>query len=189
MNGFSIRLTHKITAIGIVGLVGVILVSGMHIYGESAMVVYRNAAEAARSISELNSKIAVELLEGRRAEKDFLLRNDPKKVDSQIQISKAVVADIETLRGKMAAESKPELVSRIDTMTASLKRYQSNFVSVVEQKQRLGLDEKAGLEGRLRTSVHDIETMVDQLHEKALANIMLMMRRHEKDFMLRRDVK
>ncbi len=183
LNGFSLRLAHKITAIGIVGVAGVILVGGMHMYGESATAVYRDAAESARTIFELNSKIEVELLEGRRAEKDFLLRNDPKKAESQIEISNSVVADIGTLR------EKQDLARQIEAMTTSLKQYQAHFAAVVEQKRQLGLDEKSGLEGRLRSSVHDIESRVDQLHESAFVITMLMMRRHEKDFMLRRDAK
>ena len=189
MNGFSLRLTHKITAIGIIGVAGVILVGGMHMYGESAMAVYRHAAESARTIFELNKKIEVELLEGRRAEKDFLLRNDTKKAESQVEISKSVAADIQTLRSKIAAMGQPELARQIDGMSASLKQYQVHFAAVVEQKVRLGLDEKSGLESRLRASVHDIEAVTDQLREPALAATMLMMRRHEKDFMLRRDPK
>ena len=74
-------------------------------------------------------------------------------------------------------------------MRTSLEQYQAHFVAVVELKRQLGLDEKSGLEGRLRTSVHDIESRIDQLHESALLITMLMMRRHEKDFMLRRDAK
>ena len=31
--------------------------------------------------------------------------------------------------------------------------------------RELGLDEKSGLEGRLRNSVHDIESQVDRLHD------------------------
>lgn len=34
INGLSLRLTHKIAAIGIVGVAGVILVGGTHLYGE-----------------------------------------------------------------------------------------------------------------------------------------------------------
>jgi len=189
LNGFSLRLAHKITAIGIVGVAGVILVGGMHMYGESATAVYRDAAESARTIFELNSKIEVELLEGRRAEKDFLLRNDPKKAESQIEISNSVVADIGTLREKVVAVGKQDLARQIEAMSTSLKQYQAHFAAVVEQKRQLGLDEKSGLEGRLRSSVHDIESRVDQLHESAFVITMLMMRRHEKDFMLRRDAK
>jgi methyl-accepting chemotaxis protein len=189
MSSLSLRLTHKITAIGVIGVVGVILIGGIHLYGEAATAVYRDAAENARAIFELNSKVEIELLEGRRAEKDFLLRNDPAKAGSQIEIAKSVAADIDALHGKIVAIGKPDLAGNIETMSASLKQYQAHFAAVVEQKQRLGLNETAGLEGRLRTSVHEIEARVDQLHESALLITMLMMRRHEKDFMLRRDAK
>jgi methyl-accepting chemotaxis protein len=165
MRGLSLRLTHKITAIGIIGVIGVALVGGIHLYGESTSTVYRSAAENARAISELNSKIAIELLEGRRAEKDFLLRNDPNKAESQVEISKSVVANIDALRGKVAAIGKTDLVRQIETMSTSLKQYQSHFLAVVEQKRQLGLDEKAGLEGRLRTSVHAIESQITELHQ------------------------
>jgi len=189
MNRISIRLTHKILAIGVVGLLGVILVGGIHFYGENILDSYRAAAERARAISELNGKIEVELLEGRRAEKDFLLRNDAKKAENQIEIGKAVSADIAALHDRVAAVGKPDLAARIEDMRASLQQYQEHFATVVEQKQKLGLNEEAGLEGRLRGSVHAIEAKVDQLHEPALLVTMLMMRRHEKDFMLRRDAK
>src|SRR5262249_60906451 len=120
MRSLSLRLTHKITAIGVIGVAGVVLIGGIHLYGERAVAVYREAAETARTIAELNSKIEVELLEGRRAEKDFLLRNDARKADTQMQIAGGVAANIETLRGKVAAIGKPELVRQIEAMNASL---------------------------------------------------------------------
>jgi methyl-accepting chemotaxis protein len=179
------RLVHKITGIGIIGLAGVLLTGGIHWYGEAATAVHRDASENARSIFDLNRKIEIEMLESRRAEKDFLLRGDLKKADRQVQIGKSVAADIDALRGKILAAGKPDLARKVEDVSGSLKKYQSHFLAVVQQKQQLGLDENAGLEGRLRTSVHEIESRVDQLHESGLMVIMLMMRRHEKDFMLR----
>ncbi len=189
MMRLSLRLTHKITAIGVIGVIGVVLIGGIHLYGERAMGLSRAAAEEARNVFELNNAIAVELLEARRAEKDFLLRSDGAKAQRQAEIGRQVALDIETLRGRIAALGKPELAARIDAMNASLKTYQARFAAVVEQRQRLGLDEKSGLEGRLRASVHGIESEVDQLQSSSLKVIMLMMRRHEKDFMLRRDAR
>jgi methyl-accepting chemotaxis protein len=189
MRSFSLRLTHKITAIGVIGVVGVVLIGGIHLYGERAMSVYRDAADNARTISELNNTIEIELLEGRRAEKDFLLRSDAARAQRQTEISKQAALDIDKLRGRIAAVGKSELAAKIDAMNAALKTYQTRFAAVVEERQRLGLDENSGLEGRLRTSVHDIEAKVDQLHDASLKVVMLMMRRHEKDFMLRRDAK
>ena len=37
MRSLSLRLTHKITAIGVIGLIGVLLVGGIHLYGENAV--------------------------------------------------------------------------------------------------------------------------------------------------------
>ena len=170
MRIFPLRLTHKITAIGVIGVVGVVLIGSIHLYGERAMGVYRDAAENARTIHELNSRIAIELLEGRRAEKDFLLRSDAGKAQRQIEIGKKVAVDIEQLRDRIAAIGKPDLAQEIDAMTASLKTYQARFAAVVEERQRLGLDENSGLEGRLRASVHEIESKVDQLHDSATPN-------------------
>src|SRR3954452_6040335 len=102
MNIFSLRLVHKITGIGIIGLAGVLLTGGIHWYGEAATAVHRDASENARSIFDLNRKIEIEMLESRRAEKDFLLRGDLKKADRQVQIGKSVAADIDALRGKFS---------------------------------------------------------------------------------------
>src|SRR5258708_4176196 len=189
MRSLSLRLTHKITAIGVIGLMGIVLVGGIHLYGENAGAGDRSAAESARSGTELNPQIEVELLEGPRAEKDFLLRHDARKADRQIENNKAVAADIDKLHDKVTAIGKPDLARQIEAMQASLKKYQANFIAVVEQKRELGLDEKSGLEGRLRNSVHDIEARVETLHEQSLLITMLTMRRHEKDFMLRRDAR
>jgi len=189
MSFFSLRLTHKITAIGIIGVAGVVLTGGIHVYGESATAVYREAAENARGIFELSNRIQIDLLESRRAEKDFLLRNEVKKIDVQIETSKSANGSIEALHGKLIANGKPDLAAKVDEINAGLKQYQALFSTVVEGKRKLGLDEKSGLEGQLRKSVHEIEAQVNQLHQPGLLVTMLMMRRHEKDFILRRDRK
>jgi methyl-accepting chemotaxis protein len=190
MSGFSLRLTHKITAIGVIGVIGVVLVGSLHLYGESAVAVYRAAAENARAISELNRKVEIELLESRRAEKTFLLRNDPENAaDLHIEIGNSLAADIHTLHEKIAALGKSDMARRIEAMSASLKQYQMHFASVVQQNRKLGLDERSGLEKQLRISVHEMEAKIAELHEPALLIGMLMMRRHENDFMLRRDRK
>src|SRR5690349_14995789 len=161
----------------------------MHMYAEAEIARYREAAERARTIFELSSKIEIELLEARRAEKDFLLRNDQKMAEANERIGRAAAADINTLQQSLQRAGRSDLAHQVEAMSGALRRYQSHFASVAEEKTRLGLDEKSGLEGRLRNSVHDIEAKVNQLQQLELGFTMLMMRRHEKDFMLRRDAK
>ncbi len=59
------------------------------------------------------------------------------------------------------------------------------FLTVVKIHQTLGLDENKGLLGGLRTAVHAVEATLDQEHKIILLHSMLMMRRHEKDFLAR----
>ena len=68
MNGFSIRLTHRIMAIGVVGLLGLLAVGAIYEVGSWSQESSRSTAEAARTISNLNSKLATDMLEARRAE-------------------------------------------------------------------------------------------------------------------------
>jgi methyl-accepting chemotaxis protein len=190
MRGFSLRLTHKITAIGVIGVIGVVLVGSLHLYGESAVAVNRAAAENARAISELNRKVEIELLESRRAEKNFLLRNDAENsADLHIEIGNSLAADLHTMHEKIAALGKSDMARRIEVMSASLKQYQAHFASVVQQNRKLGLDETSGLENQLRASVRELEAKIAELREPTLLTGLLAMRRHENDFMLQRDRK
>ncbi|MBL4775826.1 MAG: methyl-accepting chemotaxis protein [Mariprofundus sp.] len=53
------------------------------------------------------------------------------------------------------------------------------------QKEKLGLTPKLGLRGELRDAVHKVERQLKILKNDRLMVSMLMLRRHEKDFMLR----
>ncbi|WP_407936783.1 HAMP domain-containing protein [Jiella pelagia] len=55
--------------------------------------------------------------------------------------------------------------------------------------QALGLDETSGYQGALRAAVHSLEETLNKLGDPELQVMMLMLRRHEKDFMLRGDPK
>jgi len=57
----------------------------------------------------------------------------------------------------------------------------------VGQQGKVGYDSKSGLYGALRASVHSVEEKLTDTPE--LRASILMLRRHEKDFMLRRDMK
>ena len=59
------------------------------------------------------------------------------------------------------------------------------IVGLIEQRGFID----TGLEGRFRDAVHDIETRLREIDDPRLTSAMLMLRRHEKDFMLRRDEK
>src|SRR5262249_10880127 len=141
------------------------------------------------TMATLNDGLATKMLEARRAEKDFLLRNDVKYADRVRELGEQVESDFEKLGKQSEDAGLSDLSTQIETARAGFKSYVSHFMTIADAKRRLGLDENSGLEGALRGSVHAIETKLGEVNEPTLVIKMLMMRRHEKDFMLRRDPK
>lgn len=69
-------------------------------------------------------------------------------------------------------------IEKVDSNLAGFKR-------IVELRKKKGLTPDAGLQGALRTSVHAIEKTINDQGLAELSVIMLMCRRHEKDYQLR----
>jgi len=191
MSGQRLRimLTHKIAAIGGIGLLGVSLVGGIYFVETHIQSKYLLAADRTSAMATLNDGLAIKLLEARRSEKNFLLRNDPKEIDRLRELEGLIVRDFEKLRTQSEEASLNDLSRQVETARDGFKKYVAHFVTLADAKRQLGLDENSGLEGALRGSVHAIETKLGEVDEPTLVIKMLMMRRHEKDFMLRRDPK
>jgi methyl-accepting chemotaxis protein len=191
MSGQRLRimLTHKIAAIGGIGLLGVSLVGGIYFVETHIQSKYLLAADRTSAMATLNDGLAIKLLEARRSEKNFLLRNDPKEIDRLRELEGLIVRDFEKLRTQSEEAGLNDLSRQVETARDGFKKYVAHFVTLADAKRQLGLDENSGLEGALRGSVHAIETKLGEVDEPTLVIKMLMMRRHEKDFMLRRDPK
>src|ERR1700755_2825622 len=84
---FQLRLTHKIAAIGFVGVVGLAAVGLIYQQGTWAQDGVRKVAEDARAILGLTKRISIEMLEARRDEKNFLLRKQESYVKHHAQLS------------------------------------------------------------------------------------------------------
>ena len=189
MSGFSIRLTHKIMAIGIVGLIGLVAFGAIYQFGSWSQDASRIVASEGRAISDLNTQIAIKMLEARRAEKDFQLRRDESYVKRHADSSAAIDRDLGKLKSMVRAAGFVTILGKIETVQGGFANYVKNFAGLAQAEIKLGLNEKLGLTGSLRAAVHDIETRLKDFDDPRLTSAMLMLRRHEKDFMLRRDEK
>ncbi|WP_297021122.1 methyl-accepting chemotaxis protein [Thalassospira sp.] len=150
----------------------------------------RQSAEAVAETALENKIIAdgisKDFLNARRREKDFLLRMDEKYVEQHAD----VVADVNTGLGRL--EDAPTLEAydaELAEIISSFANYSAKFATVVELQREIGLNEEDGLLGRLRSSVHNVEEALGKYNADNLTVIMLMMRRHEKDFLARLDPK
>src|SRR5882762_7692694 len=84
-----VRITHKIAAIGAIGFGGLALVGAIYLTGDTTQERYRVIAADAIALSDRVDRLSRELLESRRAEKDFLLRSDEKYAQRHAELAKS----------------------------------------------------------------------------------------------------
>jgi methyl-accepting chemotaxis protein len=189
MSGISFRLTHKIMAIGLVGILGLVSFGLIYLSGSRSQDMSRSVADSARAVADLNHKLAVDMLEVRRAEKDFQLRRDEAYAKRQAELSSVILGELDQLRKLTHASGFSALAEKVDLVAKGFGNYAKEFTALKQAEVNLGLNETLGLSGELRNAVHGIETDLKQADNPKLTSGMLMLRRHEKDFMLRRDSK
>ena len=114
--------------------------------------------------------------------KDFLLRNDSADVDRHAETLRAITLRVDRLSRQAPDEA---MDAEVQNFRDNLKRYQAITRQLVDSKIKLGLNEEQGLLGSLRQAIHDVEHVLARHDEIRLAHSMLMMRRHEKDFLAR----
>ncbi|MEN3288065.1 MAG: methyl-accepting chemotaxis protein [Bradyrhizobium sp.] len=189
MISLSLRLTHKIMAIALMGLLALLAFGAIYLIGSGSQARSRAVAADIRAIADLNRKLASDMLDARRAEKDFQLRRDQAYARRHAEISRDIGRELAELRGMARVGGHAVLADKVDTVANGFANYDKAFVALEQAEVRLGLNETLGLSGSLRNAVHEIEAKLKDADDPKLTSGMLMMRRHEKDFMLRRDAK
>ncbi|KJC36763.1 chemotaxis protein [Bradyrhizobium sp. LTSP849] len=189
MSGLSIRLTHKVMAIGLFGLVGLVAFGAIYEIGSLSQDASRNVANRARAIADLNNQLSIRMLEARRNEKNFQQRRNESYAKAHAELIGPINRDFDEVERLMSAGGMSALSDKTKQAQEGFRRYATDFSALVAAETKLGLNETLGLSGSLRGAVHDIEAKLKELDNPRLTSWMLTMRRHEKDFMLRRDPK
>lgn len=172
----SIKNKHFIIiALVILGLVGLCITA------LSMLSSVQQLSDSRRQLDQLN----INMLQLRRHEKDFLMRKDDKYISRFQNTQEEAQLTARELTNSLSKVS-------IDTSSAStigplLEQYAQRFAAITSSLQALGLDHKSGLQGELRQAVHKVESLINNHNELLVP--MLSLRRHEKDFIMRKDEK
>ncbi|MEQ9328434.1 MAG: methyl-accepting chemotaxis protein [Rhodospirillales bacterium] len=173
------KKTGLISLIAIIGF-GVIFAGsyGLPVYEKGVQAEFETAEEALLITKELS----IQFLLARRSEKDFLLRLDDRYAERHAKVGEEVRRLLDLLGANV-----PGQATDISAFVDGYSKYDIQFRKVVETWRTIGFDEEKGLMGRLRASVHKVEERLNALGADKVKVTLLMMRRHEKDFMLRID--
>ncbi|GAB5388041.1 MAG: HAMP domain-containing methyl-accepting chemotaxis protein [Alphaproteobacteria bacterium] len=170
------RMMLGVTVVSLVALTGL---GGFQQMQLSEMQKERDEYQIAhRDVAFLNG----EALQMNRQETEFILHRDVKHVDAYQAAHDRFKAIMSDLKSNTATG---DFSDSLETLAAGMERHKAQFNQVVELRKAVGLTEKMGYEGALRSAVHKVETKLKENEIDSLTVKMLMMRRHEKDFMMR----
>ncbi len=115
----------------------------------------------------------------------FMLDLSPERIEHFKQYEQVFIEHI----GELEQTSNETLLAQVSQLENEQKELSNLINQLFEKRQLIGLTPKTGLYGKLRDAVHNVEDVLDQQNDYELLTRMLQLRRNEKDFMLRLDVK
>lgn len=142
-----------------------------------------HALEKSRTLDHLHAL----LLEAHRLGKNFQLRRDAANhATFGAAIHPAVNETFTAIKDLVGDSEQAEPLTELAQHYAA---YAAQFDEIAATYSNVGLTEEDGLRGSLRASVHAVEEKLNDFDAPRLSVLMLMMRRHEKDFLMRGDEK
>ncbi len=181
-----LSLRYQIGLIGAIGVLGLVAFAAAYFGSNSIQARHQMSADQAAAMRLGLDEVEIGLLQARRTEKDFLLRREERYLARHAEIVGTTQNGLNALSARTV---DPELKSLIEKASAGVAHYARQFATVGATQKQLGLNEEAGLQGTLRQAVHEVEVTLGKHDDRGLQLLMLMMRRHEKDFLLRGDAK
>ncbi len=149
-------------------------------------------------IHEQALEIDINVLKLRKHEKDFLSRDivnsEFYKTGNSEYITgfsdDKVVLDriIENLKADDLL-TKNEILGKLDSIKTFVNLYESEFIKVAEKIKDKGFKDW-GLIGQMREAIHQVDDIFIQVKANTNARVgLLTLRKHEKDYLLRKDLK
>ncbi|SMC96620.1 methyl-accepting chemotaxis protein [Rhizobium sp. RU36D] len=181
----NMKISYRIFLLASIAFLGLAVNAGIFMVQRSLDADYRQKTERFAELSREMAGFRTDLLENRRREKDFLLRKDEQ---SQQAFDKAADQANQAL-SRLANGVDPDMRDAVASIAVGYKTYVDATHGLFEKNRDLGLTPDQGLEGAMRKAVHNIEAVVKSVEARDLLISVLTLRRHEKDFILRRDPK
>jgi methyl-accepting chemotaxis protein len=177
------------TQILMLGVAGVVVVGAIYLIGLQIEDESQQTADRFARLESTTAKVSEGLLQAREIATEFLRKPDLKKVAVHDELVKLAVGHLSDIEAIATALPDNDPLRKSLSFRAVITSYTTRFSNVASAQKLIGLNENDGLQGKLRAAVHSVETRLKTFDQPRLAVLMLMMRRHEKDFILRGDEK
>jgi len=176
----KLTIKLKLLILSITAIFGFLI---MAFLSYNSIIDIKELGEAQSTVSKLES----DMLMLRRNEKDFILRKNLKyktKFEKNVNILKQDAQKLQAL-----FDSQSIYTNEITSFSNIINQYKLAYFKLVQQQVKIGLHPKDGLYGSLRSAVHQVQDTAKKSNNSVLLASVYDLRKQEKDFMLRRDLK
>jgi methyl-accepting chemotaxis protein len=180
------KISRQVSIIGLIGIIGLVLVGTIYLWGQSRQGATQEVMDRATRAQLAGNEFDNGMLLARRAEKDFLLRRQERYLEQHAKTMDGVRAALSKLNSELPDRDAQALIGKIKD---GVDGYAKQFAQLGANMKELGLDQDSGLMGRMRKSVREVEQKLEGTTDLSLINLMLEMRRNEKDFLARHETK
>ena len=132
MSNFQLRLTHKIVAIGAIGVLGLALVGLLYMFGTKSQTRYQKTAAEASALAASMKILSFQMLQARVAEKDFLLNHDDQYARRHGETVKSIAANFDDLMRRFATSEYAELAKQTAAARADYEDYVKHFTALAD---------------------------------------------------------
>ena len=140
----ALRISHRIAAIGLVGVLGVMAVTGLFLY-ERHLIEQINEMEAqASNATAVTGEVQAGFLRLRQHEKDFFLSNSERYVVEHTAQRAEMQYWLKSLED-IIAQNQHRDIPEDGVLTAGFDRYVNIFDESADLSRRLGLTPDSGL--------------------------------------------
>lgn len=177
------------TKIALLGIVGVLVTGATCIVGLNYVAQVQREADQGIHLRAHLAALSESFLESQQLALEFLRKHEEALIARHAQGIRKELADLDQVEKYVASLPEGDPLKDVSFLRTGIGLYATRFNNIVSAQRVLGFAENNGLQGRLRDAVHQAEFRLAQFNQPPLTVLMLMMRRHEKDFMLRREEK
>ncbi|MGB5792211.1 methyl-accepting chemotaxis protein, partial [Poseidonibacter sp.] len=176
----NISIKGKLLIVVGITIIGFIVVVLFNQYSNNTLGKLYNA-------KNLIEELEIKTLDLRKHEKDFLLRKELKYEDEFNKTFIALSENTKEIENFLEEENLNK--EMINNFNKAIIDYKKNFHLLVLSQQKIGLNPKEKLYGNLRASVHNVQNYAKKSNNYELLAKVYDLRKQEKDFMLRKDLK
>jgi methyl-accepting chemotaxis protein len=182
----ALRISHRIAMLALVGVIGVLSVTGLFLYERHGIAQLDALQQEANDAAGTTTKLQMELSQLRAIDNEFFLRKDIKQVELHAALSEEVGATLEAIED-IIAQNQHRDVPESGVITEAFGKYRAAFIRGVETQQKLGLDALSGLQGQMRRTSENLSAQLAGIPYPPLRLDAVTIYASSKDFILSPD--